>query len=165
MPQALRGTRQFLQDIDCGDKTVLCVRGHRSFNVWGFSDFIFLLPACKLSCFSCVQLCDPMACSLPGSSVPGIIQAVILEWVAMPSSRESSQPRDRICICCIAGRFFFFFLLLSHKGRPIFLQPITISELPMWLCVSSPLLLTSKSRMGKIYAEPPEKGAQTGHSP
>ena len=44
---------------------------------------------------SCPTLCDPMDSSPPGSSVYGIIQARILEWVAMPSSRESSQPRNR----------------------------------------------------------------------
>ena len=51
--------------------------------------------ACVLSCFSHVPtLCDPMDCSLPGSSVHGISQARILEWVAIPFSRGSSQPRD-----------------------------------------------------------------------
>ena len=40
------------------------------------------------------SLCDPMDCSPPGSSVHGILQARILEWVAMPSSRVSFQPRD-----------------------------------------------------------------------
>ena len=39
--------------------------------------------------------CDAVDCSLPGSSVHGIMQASILEWIAMPSSRGSSQPRDR----------------------------------------------------------------------
>ena len=42
----------------------------------------------------CPNLCDPMDYSLPGSSVHGILQARIPEWVAMPSSRGSSQPRD-----------------------------------------------------------------------
>ena len=42
----------------------------------------------------CPTLCDPMDCSLPGSFVHGILQARILKWVAMPSSRGSSQPRD-----------------------------------------------------------------------
>ena len=42
----------------------------------------------------CPTLCDPMDCSLPGSSVHGILQARILEWVATPSSRESFWPRD-----------------------------------------------------------------------
>ena len=52
----------------------------------------------SLLCFSvlvtqpCLTLCDPMNCSLPGSSIHGILQAGILEWVAMPSSRGSSQP-------------------------------------------------------------------------
>ena len=55
---------------------------------------------------SCLTLCDPMDCSLPGSSVHGILQARILEWVAIPLSRGSSQPRDQACISCTAGRFF-----------------------------------------------------------
>ena len=45
---------------------------------------------------SCPTLCDPMDCSLPGFSVHGILQARILEWIAIPSSRGSSQPRDHI---------------------------------------------------------------------
>ena len=52
---------------------------------------------------------QPMDCSLPGSSVHGILQARILEWVAICFSRRSSQPRDRThdsCSSCIAGRFF-----------------------------------------------------------
>ena len=42
----------------------------------------------------------------------GILQVRILEWVAMPSSRGSSQPRDRTQVSCIAVRFFFFFFLI-----------------------------------------------------
>ena len=64
-------------------------------------DFATLL--CLVS-QSCLTLCDPMYCP-PGSSVHGILQARILEWVAMPSSRESSQPRGRTQISHIAGRF------------------------------------------------------------
>ena len=48
-------------------------------------------------------LCDPVDCSRPGSSVHGILQATILEWVAMPSSKGSSQPRDRTQVSSIAG--------------------------------------------------------------
>ena len=59
-----------------------------------------------LSCFNLVRLCGPMDCSRPGSSVHGILQARILKWVAMPSSKSSSQPKDRTQISCIAGRFF-----------------------------------------------------------
>ena len=48
------------------------------------------------TCFSGVQLfCDPMDCNLPGSSLHGILQARILEWVAGPSSRGSPRPGDR----------------------------------------------------------------------
>ena len=50
--------------------------------------------------------CDPMHCSPPGSSVHGILQARILEWVAIPFSRGSSRPRDQTRVCCIAGRLF-----------------------------------------------------------
>ena len=49
---------------------------------------------CVLVTQSCPTLCDPMDCSPPGSSVHGILQARRLEWVAMPSSMESSQPRN-----------------------------------------------------------------------
>ena len=55
---------------------------------------------------SCLIHCNPMDCSPPGSSVLGISQARLLEWVAMPSSRGSSPPRDRSQVSCIAGRFF-----------------------------------------------------------
>ena len=44
---------------------------------------------------SCLTLCDPTDCSPPGSSVHGILQARILQWVAVPFSRASSQPRDQ----------------------------------------------------------------------
>ena len=43
---------------------------------------------------SCPTLCDPIDSSPPGSPFPGILQARILEWVAMPSSRGSSPPKD-----------------------------------------------------------------------
>ena len=58
---------------------------------------------------SCPTLCSPMDYSPPGSSVHGILQARILEWVAIPSSRGSSPPRDQTgvsCDSCTAGGFF-----------------------------------------------------------
>ena len=64
---------------------------------------------------SCPTLCNSMDCNLPGSSVHGILQARILEWVAIPVSRESSQPRNRNCLLhcrCILYH-------LSHQGSPI----------------------------------------------
>jgi len=60
-----------------------------------------------------LTLCDPMECSSLGSLVHGILQAKILEWVAMPSSRGPSQPRDRTCLSygfsCIGGGWGWFF--------------------------------------------------------
>ena len=55
---------------------------------------------------SCPTLCDPMDGSPPSSSVHGIFQARVLEWVARPSSRASSQHRDQAWVSCIAGGFF-----------------------------------------------------------
>ena len=55
---------------------------------------------------SCPTLCDPMSDSRPGSSVHGILQAGILEWVVILFSRGSSQPRDRTQVFHIAGRLF-----------------------------------------------------------
>ena len=92
---------------------------------WISSDIYLYL--CMLSCFS-HTLCDPRDGSPPGSSVQGVLQARILEWVAMPSSRGSSQPRDQIQVSCIAGGFFTVWAIreallvacyaFSPKNRP-----------------------------------------------
>ena len=67
----------------------------------------------------CPSLSDPMDCSLPGFSVHGIFQARVLEWVAISSSRASSQPRSLICISChvscVAGGFF----TAEPRGTPM----------------------------------------------
>ena len=55
----------------------------------------------------CPTICDTLNCSPPGSSVSGILQARILEWVAVPSSEGSSQPRNQnhvSCVSCIGRR-------------------------------------------------------------
>ena len=54
----------------------------------------------------CPTLCDPMDCSLPGSSVHGVSQAIVLEWIAISFSRGSSQPRDQTQVSRIADRRF-----------------------------------------------------------
>ena len=62
---------------------------------------------CRQVTQSCPTLCNPWTiCRLPGSFVHGILQARILEWVFVPFSRGSFQPRDRTQASCIAGRFF-----------------------------------------------------------
>ena len=63
---------------------------------------------------SCLTLCGPMDCSPPGSSVHGILQARILEWVATSSFRGSSQPRDQIQVSHIAADS----LLSEPQGKP-----------------------------------------------
>ena len=60
----------------------------------------------KWKSLSCVWLYNPMDCSPPGSSVHGILQATILEWVAFPFSRGSSQPRNGTQVSRIEGIFF-----------------------------------------------------------
>ena len=74
-------------------------------SVWAFS----ICGVRAQSLQSCPTLCFCMDCSLPGSSVHGILQARILGWVAMPSYRGSSWPRDRTQVSsasCITGRLF-----------------------------------------------------------
>ena len=62
-----------------------------------------------------ICMCYCLYCSLPGRSVHGVLQARTLEWVAMPSSRGSSQPRDGTQISCTAGRRF---ILWSARDAP-----------------------------------------------
>ena len=62
---------------------------------------------CACQCTeSFLTLSDPMGCSPPGSSVHGIFQVRILEWVTIFSSKRASQPRDQTGVSCIAGGFF-----------------------------------------------------------
>ena len=69
--------------------------------MFSMQDLISLLVA-----QSYLILCNPMDCSLSGSSVHGILQARILEWVAIPFCKGSSQSRDQTQVSHIAGRFF-----------------------------------------------------------
>ena len=70
---------------------------------------------CCLVSQSCL-FCNPMDCSLPGSSVHGITHVRILEWVAISFSRKSSQPRDQTSVSCI-GRWIFFFFFYHWATR------------------------------------------------
>ena len=81
---------------------------------------------------SCLTPYYRMDCSLPGSSVHGISQARILEWVAISFSRGSSWPRDRICLCCIGRQS------LNHWARreaPFFGKAVKFS---VWACLWAP---------------------------
>ena len=89
---------------------------------------------CVFVTYLCPTLCDPMDCSPPDSSVCGILQARILEWIAIYFSRRSSWPRDWTQISCIAGRFFtiwaivkstiFSFIKRNLKQGSCFIHPL-----------------------------------------
>ena len=69
-------------------------------------EFISVLLSQVLFSQSCSTLCDPINYKLPGSSVRGISQAKILEWVTIPFSRRSSRPRDQTQVSRTAGTCF-----------------------------------------------------------
>ena len=75
---------------------------------------------------SCPTLCDPV-----DYTVHGILQARILEWVAIPFSRGSSQPRDWTQVSCIAGGFFTRWAIREAHG-PFFQRNVYLFEI--WLC-------------------------------
>ena len=92
-------------------------------------------PCCAKSLQSCPALCNPMDCSPPGSSVHEILQARILEWVAMPSSRGSSPARDRTrvsCVSCIGRR------VLYHERHLGSLCPRELSYQPVIFFLGEP---------------------------
>ena len=68
---------------------------------------------------SCLTLCDPVDHSLLGSSIHGIVQAGILEWVAVPFSRVSTQPRDHTCVSYLYLHWQVRSLPLVPPGEPI----------------------------------------------
>ena len=74
---------------------------------------------------SCLTLCDPMDCSLPVSSVYGIFQARVLDWVVISFSRGSSQPRDQTQVSCIAVGFFTVWTTREAKFSESHLFPVT----------------------------------------
>ena len=90
----------------------------------------FLINTCVCACAcpvteSCLTLCNPMDCSLPGSSVHGILQERILEWVAISYSRGSSWPKDQthiFCISCIDRWILYHYApweVLLHKKNTV----------------------------------------------
>ena len=96
-----------------------------------------------LSRFSGVQLCvTPMDDSPPGSSVHGILHASILEWIAIPSSRGSSRPRDRTCISGLLHQQVGSLLLLVHRwdneGPSTAFLATPTPEIPQGLLLTGP---------------------------
>ena len=85
-----------------------------------YIELLFILKAWSESevAQSCLTLCDPMDCGLPGSSIHGILQARVLEWVAISFSRRSSQPRDQTRVSRIAGRHFTIWATMEDSQIP-----------------------------------------------
>ena len=97
-----KGQRQTYKSVS----RFLCAlhKGHRQ--IPQTRDTALLPCRCACSGQSCPILFDSTGCSPPSSSVHGILQARIPEWIAIPFSRGSSRPRDWIQVSCIAGSFF-----------------------------------------------------------
>ena len=88
---------------------------------------------------SCPTLCYPMECSPPGCSLHRILQARILEWVVICSSRESSQPRDQIWVSFVSciGRWLLYHW--GHLERPI------LYSTDLFICTQVPSCLITFS--------------------
>ena len=93
---------------------------------------------------SCPTFIDPKDCSLPGFSLHGILQARVLEWVAISSSRGSSWPRNRTWVSCIPGKHFNLWAtrevseseshsVMSDSLRPHELYSILQARILEWL--------------------------------
>ena len=87
-----------------------------------------------------------MVCSLPGSSIHGILQARILEWVAMPFPRGSSQPKDRICISYVSciGRLILYHWYHLGSGIWVGYHPWGCKQLDMTKKLSTQIYIHYK---------------------
>ena len=103
-----------------------------------------------LSCSVVSNSCDPMDRRPPGFAMHWILQAKTLEWVAMPSSRESSLPRDWTCVSCIfcIGRRILY--QLSHRRSSAGTLPLVFSlskwalYLSLWCLLPKPVMICSQ---------------------
>ena len=96
---------------------------------------------------SCLTPCDPMDCSLPSSSVHGIFQARILEWVAIFSSRGSFWPRDWTCISCFGRQILYPW---ATWDNPFLGWSCSVVSNSMWPCGLQPTrLLCPRDSPGK----------------
>ena len=101
-----------------------------------------------LSHFSCVQLCNPLDCGSPGSSLHGILQTRMLEWGATSSSRESSLSRDGTHVSfgsCIAGRFFTAEPLGKSLKTTVLAHSSTTFKYILQICAPSLYLVCQSS--------------------
>ena len=100
----------------------------------------------------CLTLWYATDCSLTCSFVHGILQARILEWVAISFSKGSSRPRDQIQVSHIVGRFFTIWATREAQSQALM------------FCYKAPVTLTSKNLPLTIFLKCPFFGAQKSHS-
>ena len=90
---------------------------------------------------SCPTLSDPMDCNLPGSSVHGIFQTGIPEWVAIPCSRGSSRPSDWTRISCFAGGLLHYLIPIDWLTTFKLLINETLKEFARWVQTAGTITL------------------------
>ena len=110
---------------------------------------------------SCPTLCDPMDCSPPGSSVHGIFQAWVLEWVAVSFSRRFSWPRDRTWVSHIVGRRFTIWATREvhqkHRRVVVSFKRMSVEIFYRWnLCPRSQLANYMHTHLKKLPEEKDE---------
>ena len=113
-------------------------KGKYNFKRWTKKPRVFGEVICLLSCSVTSDPSDTFDCTQPGSSVHGIFQARILEWITIYFSRESSWPRDQTCVSyvsCIIGRFFTYWVIMfcvNKNSRFVFSFRKTAASTAIW---------------------------------
>ena len=120
----------------------VCEEDYDLFSWWGFltsgnkyerSVFYVVVLVAQSS----LTLCDPMGCTPLGSSIHGILQARMLQWVLSPFSRGSPRPRDGTQASGIAGKFFTVWATWKPVFYLMYLSQLSICELGKWTAVGN----------------------------
>ena len=109
--------------------------------------FFSSIPLWKWSSYLGLTLCNPMDCSLPGSSVHGFFHARILEWVAISFFSRSSQTRDQTQVSCTAVRCF---TISAIREVPIILWTYIKSNLHFYHCAQIILLRVTNGNLSSL---------------
>ena len=132
-----------------------CVRVKEAAIILGFYIHFPFVFVCVLVAHLCLTLCNPTVCRPWDSSVHEIFQARILQWVAIPFSRGSFQPRDRTRVICIVCGFFTIWAI-REAPFPIYLPWIALFLRPAYVHLCHLCLCTNAKC---------EHRCCTGHSP
>ena len=107
-------------------------------------------------------LCDPRDYSLPGSSVLGILQARILEWVAISFSRRSFRPRDQSQVSCIAGRCFTVWATRKAQSESHSVMSDSLGTHGLYSSWNSPRQNTGVGSLSLLQGIFPTQGSNPG---